>query len=70
MTTDERIARLERALVSLATTLAQNYPLRGELAEVAAVKEIHAEVGQLRDADAASGRREALERELAEMGSA
>lgn len=75
MTTDERIAqvergiaRLERATACLATNLARRGPLRGD--HVAAVREIVAEITELDGAMATESRREALRAELAELEAA
>lgn len=70
MTTDERIARLERAFATLADVVTRNYPLRGAPADVRAAQDIHAEVRALNDAEAASKRRLQLEAELAGLDAA
>jgi hypothetical protein len=68
MTADERLARLERALTCVATTLGRNYPLRGPHAQ--AMQEIEAEVTALDDAVTSRERAEALRSELAELEAA
>jgi len=71
MTSDERVGRLERAVVALTKTISRNYGVRptdSSVADVQALRELVADVERLDEADASAGRRVELRRELDELG--
>jgi hypothetical protein len=72
MTTEQRLDRLERAIVKVAEQACRIGVMRGGDADpgIVAIREIAAEIKQLEDAAAAAARREALQAELAELGAA
>jgi hypothetical protein len=69
MTTEQRVARLERAFATLALRVTSNYPLRGPDSDpgIVACKAIVAEVQAIDEANAQEARRDAMQRELDEM---
>jgi hypothetical protein len=65
MTIDERLERIERAMVCMAVTLTRLGPLRGPHAD--AMQAITTEVNEVDAAAASQERAEALRAELAEL---